>query len=576
MGVVNRSRLMFGVTSIASVLLCPSVNAADVAESSPSSQRCAAVAEIMKGHWPDESTRVLAASWHAGSEQTTMPMGRVSLPEHCELTAALQERIGNDGQHYAVRFHLRLPSNWNGRLFFEGGGGTEGELGAAVGFVGPAVPPAVVQGYAVVSQDSGHNNAVNSVPERGGAVAFGFDPIARANYGGASLKGVAEAAKAVLRKYYERPLVRSYFVGCSKGGQEGMVFAQRFPEEFDGIVAGAPGFSLPRAAVAEAWDTQAFSSLVAPERSADTRALAATFSDARFVEVREAILEACDADDGIQDGITANFPACHWPRVKRRLEQHQCSKQHNAGCVSEAQINVLGRVLGGPKDGHGRQLYSDWPLDAGIGSVPWRVWKIGPMDGRTPGINIAMGAPALAAIFTTPPTPLHADLQASLAFAQGFNFDRDALKVDATSDRFQRSAWNDIAARSSHLEAFRAHGGKMIVPHGASDPVFSLNDTLAWYREVDRIEKGKAADFVRVFPVPGMAHCGGGPATDQFDAFDALIDWVEKGHAPDRILAKAGPAAPWPGRTRPLCPYPKFARYVGRGNSEDALNFTCE
>jgi feruloyl esterase len=133
-----------------------------------------------------------------------------------------------------------------------------------------------------------------------------------------------------------------------------------------------------------------------------------------------------------------------------------------------------------------------------------------------------------------------------------------------------------MAARSPDLSAFHAHGGKLIVPHGASDPVFSINDTLAWYGEVQRREHGHAADFARVFPVPGMAHCGGGMATDNFDAFAALVDWVEKGHAPDRISASAGSGTPWPGRSRPLCAYPKVARYVGHGSTEQAENFRCE
>jgi feruloyl esterase len=116
----------------------------------------------------------------------------------------------------------------------------------------------------------------------------------------------------------------------------------------------------------------------------------------------------------------------------------------------------------------------------------------------------------------------------------------------------------------------------MIVTQGASDPVFSLNDTLAWFREVDRIEHGQAARFVRVFPVPGMAHCGGGPATDQFDSFGALVAWVEKSQVPGQIAAKAGPGSPWPGRTRPLCPYPKVARYSGSGSIEEASSFQCK
>jgi len=541
--------------------------------------RCATLGDLMKGKWPDSTTRIIESSWQpAGSPLNTM-VGLVGpLPEHCELTAVMHERVGSDGQHYAIRFHLRLPGKWNGRFFFEGGGGTEGDLGAAIGFIERGVPPAIAQGYAVVSQDAGHDNATNSLAERSGPLAFGFDPQARADYGGASLEPVAQAAKSAIRIYYHRSPSRSYFVGCSKGGQEGMVFAQRYPQVFDGIVAGAPAFALPRAAVAEAWDTQAFSSLVAPAggRRADPRSLAASFSDAQFSILREAILAACDADDGVRDGITAAFGSCRWSRVEGELKRNICSATAGDPCLSEAQINVLGRVYQGPRDSTGKPLYSDWPVDAGAGSSGWRIWKIGAVNGSLPSINVALGAPALAAIFTTPPTALRADPLAALDYALGFNFDRDAPKIYATKDSFHRSAWTDIAARSPHLETFREHGGKMIVPHGASDPVFSLNDTLAWYREVDQLEHGAASTFVRVFAVPGMAHCAGGPATDQFSAFDALVNWVEKGTPPDRILAKAGPTSPWPGRSRPLCPYPKYARYLGTGSVEEAQNFSCE
>jgi Tannase and feruloyl esterase len=550
--------------------------AASALESS-AADRCVQLATA-KAEWPDATTHIERSAWRADGSQVAVPMAPpVTLPAHCELTAGMQERVGEDGQHYAIHFHLRLPLRWNGKFLFEGGGGTEGDLGSAIGASAPGAPPAIAQGYAVVSQDSGHDNATNSVPTRGGNVAFGFDPEARANYGGASLKSVAEGAKAIIRIYYGRSPERSYFVGCSKGGQEGMAFAERFPEEFDGIVAGAPGFSLPRAAVAEVWDTQAFASLVRPAatKSFDPKLLPTSFSDAQFGIARDAVLAACDADDGLRDGITAAFESCTWPRVAKELKRKICSATKSDPCLSKAQIDVLGRVYAGPKDSAGKALYSSWPLDAGIGSDAWRIWKIGPPVGGFPGINVAMGGPALAAIFTTPPTALNADPKAALDFALSFDFDRDTPKIYATQAPFERSAWTDIAARSPHLEGFRAHGGKMIVPQGASDPVFSLNDTLAWYREVDKLNGGSAADFVRVFPVPGMAHCGGGPATDQFDAFGALVNWVEKGVSPDRILAKAGPTSPWPGRTRPLCPYPEVPRYAGSGSIEDAANFVC-
>ncbi len=543
-------------------------------------ERCNAIATAMRGNWPDSSTHILTAVWRADGWKVMTRAGPVVLPAHCEITAALHERAGRYGQHYAIRFHLRLPQRWNDRFFFEGGGGSEGDIGDALGTIGvgvAGVPPVVDQGYAVVSEDSGHDNTVNTDASRGGAIAFGLDPQARADYGGASLEPVAEAAKAVIRIFYGRSPGRSYFVGCSKGGQEGMVFAQRDPKEFDGIVAGSPGFSLPRAAVAEAWDTQAFASLIhSGAGHVDPRGLPGTFSKAQFALVREAILAACDADDGVRDGITADFEACTWSRVRPQLERRACRAEPAGACLSEAQIEVLGRVYGGPKNSAGRPLYASWPLDAGAGSDAWRVWKIGPAGSGFPGVNVAMGAPALAEIFTTPPTVLPADPQSSLDYVLRFNFDRDAPKIYATDGTFHGSAWDEVSARSPQLEAFRAHGGKMIVAQGASDPVFSLNDTLTWYRQVDELNGGRAASFVRVFPVPGMAHCAGGPATDEFNAFAALVRWVEQGKPPDRILAKAGAGTPWPGRTRPLCPYPKIARYSGAGSIEKASNFRCE
>jgi pimeloyl-ACP methyl ester carboxylesterase len=527
--------------------------------------------------WPDPTTRIETASWRTGGFELKSPMGAVALPAHCEVTAVMHERQGADGQHYAIRFRLRMPQAWNRRFFFQGGGGTNGDIGDAAGNIAAGTPTALARGYAVVSQDSGHDNARNSLPERGGAVAFGFDPQARADYGGASLKPVADASKAVVAAFYGSKPERSYFVGCSKGGQEGMAFAQRYPDQFDGIVAGSPGFSLPRAALAEAWDTQAFASLIGSDKSqpaADASRLPGTFSEAQFAKVREAVLAACDADDGVKDGITANWDACSWRRVKARMLEQVCTD--SPGCLSRAQVDVIERVYSGAKDSKGHALYASWPLDGGIGSDGWRAWKIGPAGGKFPGINVAMGAPALAAIFTTPPTAVRAMGPDAFHYVSKFDFDSDSRKLYATDATFKRSAWTDIAARSADMTAFRRHGARMIVSQGVSDPVFSINDTVQWYRELDRLNGGKAASFVRLFAVPGMAHCAGGPATDQFSAFDALVDWVEKGLAPDKIMAKAGPASPWPGRSRPLCAYPKVAHYKGAGSIEEADSFRCE
>jgi len=553
----------------------PRVPAQPAAPIHVDAERCRALANLMRGRWPDDSTRVFEAQWRAAGWQVKAPPGTVSVPSHCDIEASMQQRIGRFGERYAIRFHLRLPQHWNGRFFFQGGAGSDGEIGNAIGPIAAGVPPAIDQGYAVVSQDSGHDNRIDSDPRLGGAVSFGLDPQARANYGGDSLEPVARAAKAVIRRFYGRPPARSYFVGCSKGGQEGMVFAERDPDEFDGIVAADPGISLPRAAVAEAWDTQAFASLIAPSAARDPAQLPRVFTAAQFGSFRKAILAACDAADGVVDGITADFTACTWPRVRAALVRWTCPKGGADACLSAAQIEALARVYGGPKDTAGHPLYASWPLDGGAGSAAWRIWKIGPATGGFPGINVALGAPALAEIFTTPPTVMHGGVEADFHYALRFNFDRDAPKIYATGGPFRRSAWADLEARSPSLAAFKARGAKLIIPQGVSDPVFSLNDTLAWYHQLNVSSAGHAARFVRVFAVPGMAHCSGGPATDQFDAFAALVRWVEQGKAPDRILAKAGPGTPWPGRTRPLCPYPEYARYSGRGSIEKASSFRC-
>lgn len=553
---------------------------ADAAEA----EKCAALLQAGPVPWPDPSMRVVAAvlrpagpyTPEAGHEKAPPPAA-LALPEHCEVVGVLHERIGVGGQHYAIRFHLRLPTEWNGRFFFQGGGGSNGVIGDALGFTSNQSPPAILQGFAVVSQDSGHDNAVNFDPTHGGAVAFGFDPQARADYGHASLPVVADTAKALVRAYYGKPPQYSYFVGCSKGGQEGIEFAERYPYEFDGIVAAAPGISLPRAAVAEAWDVQSLEAANGPADSPKRtlQQLAGAFSDADLGLVRDAILAACDVDDGVKDGIIGNFPRCLDAKVRPALEARSCVDGKTATCLSAPQISALERLYGGARNTAGTALYSDWQWDTGIAAPEWRSWKLGSADHTVPALNVVLGGTSLATVFTTPPRPLSVDPNAALAYQMAFDFDRDAAKIGATDATFVHSAWEDIAARTGELERFRRHGGKLIVPHGVSDPVFSVRDTLAWYREVDADNHGQANRFLRVFPVPGMTHCGGGPATDQFDAFGALMDWVEHQRAPDQILASAGENSPWPGRTRPLCAFPRTAHYASHGDIEKAESFVC-
>jgi feruloyl esterase len=546
------------------------------------SGRCDALAKRMMHHWPEASTRIMSARWIvSGPLEASPPDGGLAVsldaPEHCEIIAVLQERVGEGGQHYAIRFHLRLPTPWNGRLYFQGGGGSNGVLGDALGTYSTVAAPALLQGFAVLSQDSGHDNNLNNDPARGGVWVFGFDAVARANYGHASLPLVTDAAKAAVKQFYGSPPRHSYFVGCSKGGEEGLALAQRYAAEFDGIAVGAPAMSLPRAALAEAWDTQVLSAVLkaAPSGAVSLGKLPSAFSDADLALVRAAVLAACDADDGLIDGIIGDYKRCTITKVRPELEARRCVTAKTDNCLSTPQLDALSRVLGGAHDSEGEVLYSDWPWDTGIASPGWRIWKLGSPDGDPASLNVMFGGAALATNFTTPPTALAFDPETLLNFMLAVDFDRDPGKIYATDAQFPHSAWDDMSARSTDLSDFQAHGGKLLLTHGISDPVFSVFDTMAWWREVNERSAGKAKQFVRLFPVPGMTHCGGGDATDQYDVLAPLIEWVENGRAPASIRAAANAHAPWPNRTRPLCVYPATAHYKGRGDIEKADSFEC-
>ena len=515
---------------------------------------------------------------HAPIPNTTITLAQENPAPvaHCEIIGKINQRVGVDGKHYAIGFHLRLPDNWNERFFFQGGGGTDGDIGDALG------GGTVTQGYAVVSTDGGHDNVVDYDPNAGGTAAFGVDPQARIDYGYNAVDDVTQVAKYILKLHYgERPHY-AYFVGCSNGGRQGMVASQRFPDYFDGIVAGDPGFDLPRAAVAEAWNEQALAPLATKLSTNGQPYLPDTFSDGDLALAANAILAACDDLDGLVDGIVDNYPACTNRRVYPELEAIQCTGAKTASCLSAGQVEALKTIYAGPENSRGKALYSDWQWDPGIsGLLSLRLWSLGIPTPQlvNNALNLTLGGGALPLVFVTPPaiTPV-TGLE---AYIFGFNFDTDAPKIFQTSGIYKRSSMEFMTARSTDLSAFKHNGGKLIIYHGNSDGVFSPHDTLNWYNAMNARMHGKAQSFVRLFLVPGMGHCSLGPGTTLFDAFTPLVNWVEHGIAPDSIVATApgGPppvGTPWPGRTRPLCPYPKQTRYIGSGDINNAANFVCE
>jgi len=552
------------------LLLLPAAFAQDAA------QKCSGLTNAKS--LPNSTTVITSAALNAAA----------NAPEHCEVMGKINERTGVNNQHYAIKFHLRLPTNWNGRFFFEGGGGSNGNLGNAMGNLqGQQQGSALGLGYAVVSQDSGHDNRENNDPERNGTTTFGFDPQARLDFGYNSYDQVTQAAKALIRIYYGRAPERSYFVGCSEGGREGMMMSQRFPDYFDGILACSPGFKLPKAALyGHSWDAQAFAEAAKTAGIYDRFGqpmLNKTFTDEDLDLAAQAILGACDELDGLKDGMITNFPACTTAVVNPKLEAIACKGPKRTTCLSTTQIAAIKKVMAGAKDSKGELLYADWAWDRGIGgkigetyNQGWRIWKIGAYDApANSAIIVGLGSGAVSAVFTTPPTVVPATGPGPVKYLLDTDLNKDANKIYAESGVYTKSSWDFMMASSTDLARYKARGGKLVIVHGVSDPVFSINDTIDWWNQVNKANNGAAAEFVRLFAVPGMNHCAGGPATDQFDAFTALVNWVEKSAPPEKIVATAGPASPWPGRTRPLCVYPAQARYNGSGSIEDAANFSC-
>jgi hypothetical protein len=334
----------------------------------------------------------LLGSFIEGARITTAQLNPASatLPAHCEVLGAINERTGADGQRYAIKFHLRLPTAWNQRFFYSGGGGTDGNLGNADA-------PQLGQGYAVVSTDSGHDNATNT-SALASSFQFAFDPQARSDYGYNGPARVTNAAKAITERFYGKKPKYAYFQGCSEGGREGLMLSQRYPTLFDGIVSGNPGMDLPKAAVAEAWDSQAFAAAARASTPFGNPDLATAFTNDELAIVGDAILEQCDAQDGLVDGMVFNPQACHFDPATLGPA--------GTGKLSHAQVGALEKVFDGARNSRGKALYAGWYWDPGIAAGGWRVWKLGPLIPTLPGntsLNLTLGGGALPFIFTTPP-----------------------------------------------------------------------------------------------------------------------------------------------------------------------------
>jgi len=458
------------------------------------------------------------------------PPVALQAPAHCRVEGIIGAHRGPNGKSYGIRFSLALPPDWNGRLLYQGGGGLNGSVQAPVGMTATGNNTALSRGFAVVSSDSGHEGAVFDA-------SFFADQQASLDFLYQSIGKVMAVARPLVAAHYAKPIAHSYFVGCSTGGREAMISAQRYPDEFDGIVVGSPAMRTNYSNLATRWITVSLNS-AAPKDATGRSVTAAALSDLDRKLVVDRLLEACDALDGIKDGMIFATRRCKFdPQVL------QCKAAKTNSCLSAAQVQAIKRGFAGPKTSAGIQVYPGFPYDTGI------AFKGAGIPGLLSGGMSPVGPSP-----TT--TTMNVDVEAAAA--------HDGREMAGDTD-----AW-------TNLSSFTAHGGKLIFYHGMSDPWFSALDTLGYYERLaaDPSSPGPLSNWSRLFLVPGMGHCGGGEATlDRFDMLSAIVAWVEKGQAPEQVTA-TGRA--FPGRSRPLCAYPRHAQYRGSGDPQSAANFSCQ
>ena len=503
----------------------------------------------------------------------TLSVAGQPIAEHCRVTGRSHEHLSPiDGKTYSIQFEMRLPKNWNGRFFHQGNGGIDGAVVPAnTTFGGGALTSTLLQGFAVLSSDAGHANAQ-------GGPAFGLDPQARLDYGYQAVAKLTPIAKETIARTYGKGPDRSYFGGCSNGGRHTLITAARLPGEYDGYLAGAPGYNLPLAALANIFGGQRYASLVeAPAVPTTPAGLETAFTTAERKTVANAVLARCDALDGARDGLVQDTRACQ-RKFDFMRDVPTCAGARDGSCLTQAQKIAIAPIFSGATTSNGTRFYAPFPFDSGIGGNGIPFWEF------TAPLNLDSGA--VGVIFKVPPSALA--LSNGPAFALGLNIDTALAELFATNATYTESAMSFMTPPdATDMNDVRRRGAKILAYHGVSDPIFSVADTERWYRGIDRSSGGRADDFARLYRVPGMGHCSGGPATDQADFITPLVEWVERGREPEAIIASArGPGnaggvnaevpADWaPDRTRPLCPYPSVARYDGHGSIERASNWDC-
>ncbi len=451
-------------------------------------------------------------------------------PEHCRVRLMVQP---------AINIEVNLPAAWNSRLYMFGNGGWAGETFDSAGRAENRAR-GLQSGFVTAATDTGHSAAT----EPGASFALNRQELL--DYGFRSLHVTVEAAKLLARTYYGNGPTKSYYEGCSQGGRQGLTLAQRFPNDFDGIVAGSPALYQTGTHLARAYWMQGLN--------------ANPFPAAKLGLLAQRVYDQCDAKDGLKDGLIDDPRRCDF---KPSRDLQRCAEgTDRADCFTADQIKALDRIYGDVMS-QGKRFFPGWPVGAEIaganGQSGWIGQSINGPNG--PGTWTTYGHNFLE--FVLPGAK--ADSDPVRAFSQF-----DIEKYPARAEELRQI----IDANDPDLSAFRRRGGKLLMYFGWADPQLNPRMGVEYYEQVVEKMGGSTGEFFRLFMVPGMFHCGGGVGTSVFDAATPLVSWVEAGKAPERIEASrvsSGKVV----RTRPLCAYPDVARYKGSGSIDDTANFAC-
>jgi pimeloyl-ACP methyl ester carboxylesterase len=452
------------------------------------------------------------------------PGGNQTLPPHCHVAGSFEHRTGVNGVEYAIGFAINLPEDWNGRFLFQGGGGLNGAVREPIGATAAGTRSALARGFAVVSTDSGHTGG-------GFDASFMADQQALLNFQfEANAKTTTEVARPMVEAYYGSAPHHSYFVGCSTGGREGMIMAERFPQLFDGIVSGSPAMRTTVSNLALRWVSVQFGQA----EDTDPRD---PFTEDEENLIMGTLLKQCDASDGLADGLIFNRASCDFdPR------DLACSARSGQACLADDKAEALARAMAGPVTEGGTPVYVSFPYDSGIDDT-----------GGLPGLLVAGGSPPIG--------PNGADMHSQDVAAEFVAAIQSNESIGSTAYQY-------------NVSSFIGRGGKHIFYHGESDPWFSANDTVRYFETMGEFNGSvaPAEDYARLYLVPGMAHCAGGEKTvDSFDMLTPIVEWVENGEAPKAVTATG---RSMPGQSRPLCPFPTYAHFEG-GDTAEANNYEC-